>query len=150
MNWPLRLNGYGETHVDTGDGLVDAIGGHIESSCFAWQSIQDGIVISRKNGPAVAIASPDAPLYQPGGPHASDPHTRPKEAHGGVFWSINTHWDTNFPISVTDHVPFRLTLGLETGGLPKSRELLQKMVAIPIIVRTPFASPGVVAGFWPA
>lgn len=150
VNWPMKLAGMDVTHVDTGDGLVDAIDGHVPSSCLGWQSVQSGIVMSGSNGLAVSIASPDAPLFQPGGPHTKEPHQRPKDTHGGVFWSINTHWDTNFPVRVSDHVPFRLTLGFDPSGVESAGQLLQHMSALPIIVRAPYAMPGSVDRYWPS
>lgn len=148
VNWPIKFNGMETTHLDTGGGLIDAIHDQVPSSCLGWQSVQSGVVFSGESGPAVCVASPDAPLFQPGGPRSREPHLVPENPDGGVFWSINTHWDTNFPIRVTDQVPFRLTLGVAPEGLDAAEPLLNRMTALPVIVRTPYANPGRVSGFW--
>ncbi|MBY6161123.1 hypothetical protein KUV73_09575 [Mameliella alba] len=148
INWPVDFAGFTQgSRIDTGGGMVDTLTGHITSSCLRWQSAQRGVALDAVDGRAIALATPDTPLFQPGGPATRSPHKAPARPDGGVFWAINTHWDTNFPSHVHDPAPFRLTLGLCSHDT--TLDTLEAMTATPVIVRAPCASEGPVPDFWP-
>ncbi|WP_227286917.1 hypothetical protein [Boseongicola sp. H5] len=141
VHWPLRFAQPVETTlIDTGDGMIDALADHVPSSCLRWQCVQSGLGFRFGDGSGVAVAPLDTPLYQPGGPHWRNPHTAPETADGGTIWSINTHWDTNFPVRVTDQAPARFVLRrLPVADATTIGAALEQMSACPVIVRVPEA-----------
>lgn len=142
--WPL--GGLGKDSrilCDTGGGLVDCETGHVPGSCLRWQSVQSGIALARDDGSSVAVASPDAPLFQPGGPSWKDPHDPPASWEGGCFWTVNNHWDTNFPVAAFDPAPARFVLRfLPPSSGEDAADVLRGLVAAPVIVRVPRAKAG--------
>ena len=137
INWPIAAPGHdSRILLDTGDGWIDCAAGHVPSSSLGWQCMQDGLVLAEHPDLHIVIASPDAPLFQPGGARYRYPHDRLGDINGGSFWTVNNHWDTNFPIRVLDPGPFRLSMSLAEAG--RAREELRAMTTMPVIVRTPF------------
>ena len=115
--WPISVPGRDRRIlIDTGDGWIDCITGHVPSSSLGWQCMQDGLALAGDPELFLVIASPDAPLFQPDGPRYRLPHEDPGEMTGGSFWTVNTHWDTNFPVRVFDPAPFRLILSLSEAS----------------------------------
>lgn len=141
LDWVVRPGGaHQRLLVDTGGGLVDATAGHIASSCLGWQSLQKGLVFERADQSGIAIAALDTPLFQPGGPSWRRPHDAPQSDAYGSFWTINTHWDTNFPITVNDQAPARFVLRFLTEeAAARGEAALTQMTTLPVIVRVPNA-----------
>ena len=147
IDWPLRVETFSQAVMaDTGGGLVDMATGHIPTSSIRWQSVQSGIALVGEGDTALVVHSPDAPLFQPEGPWTREPHVPLTGASGGSFWSVNTHWDTNFPSHVYDPAPFRLVL--RRTPLGEAAAALRRLATPPVIVRTPCAEEGPVEGFW--
>ena len=84
----------------------------------------------------LVVASPDAPLFQPSGPRYRCPHDCLDNLNGGSFWTVNNHWDTNFPVRIFDPAPFRLLLSL-TDARHAHAELCA-MTVPHVTVRTPY------------
>ncbi|MCY3980650.1 MAG: hypothetical protein OXF51_02530 [Alphaproteobacteria bacterium] len=136
INWDVSLPGLDhEILLDTGHGWVGAAE-HVASSSLGWQSVQAGIALAENPDATLVLASPDAPLFQPNGPRYKHPHRDLGEIQGGNFWAINTHWDTNFPIKVSDAAPFRLRLCLTDRK--SSYNCLRAITDCAFVVRTPF------------
>ncbi len=136
INWDVSVHGFDHVVLlDTGDGWVEATQ-HVASSSLGWQSVQAGIALAGNPESTLIVASPDAPLFQPNGPRYRHPHRDLGEIRGGSFWSVNTHWDTNFPVRVSDAAPFRLRLCLADRA--SSYDRLRSMTDCAFVVRTPF------------
>ncbi len=137
VNWPISVPGH-DRHIllDTGGGWIDCAAGHVPSSSLGWQCMQGGLALAEDPDFYLVIASPDAPLFQPGGPRYRCPHDCLDDLKGGSFWTVNNHWDTNFPVRIFDPAPFRLILSL-TGAVHAHAEL-RAMTALHVTVRTPY------------
>ena len=137
IGWPMSVPGHdGRILLDTGDGWIDCAAGHVPSSCLGWQCMQGGLALAEHPDLHIVVASPDVPLFQPGGPRYRFPHDDPGDIHGGSFWTANNHWDTNFPVRAFNPAPFRLSMSL-TGAAQAEAEL-RAMTAPHVVVRTPF------------
>ena len=135
--WPISVPGRDRRIlIDTGDGWIDCATGHVPSSSLGWQCMQDGLALAEDPELFVVVASPDAPLFQPGGPRYRFPHDDPGEIGGGCFWAVNTHWDTNFPVRVFDPAPFRLILSLSKASHALAE--LRAMATPHVTVRAPY------------
>ena len=141
--WPVTFAGpHRRLWIDTGHGLIDALADHLPVSSTRWQAAQRGIAFEAEDGAYITIAAPDTPLFQPGGPWAKEPFVPPDSTAHGVFWSIHTHWDTNFPIRVGRQAPARFVLRyVGQGGLAAADTAMTQATVVPVIVRTPNASP---------
>jgi len=152
LSWMLGFAApFGRWFADTGGGLIDAVADHLPVSARRWQSVQSGVASIADDGAAISVAALDTPLFQPGGPWASEPFEPPGEAVTATFWSINNHWDTNFADRVHYLAPARFRLSyLATGGAKTAQRALARATAMPIIVRAPFAKSVSAEKFLPA
>ena len=137
-----RGSGEADFRFDVGDHVITPAEDQIPESCRAWYALQGFAGLETAEG-ALVVASPDAPLVQPGGihtDHATDPQDRDPVL---AFWLLNNHWDVNFAAAQGGRrlfYRFRLDFPKALDELG-ARAFAESAMTAPVIVRAYDAAP---------
>lgn len=121
---------------DVGDVVITPGEDQLPDSCRAWYALQ-GFAGLETSGGALIVASPDAPLVQPGGMH-TDHATNPQDGDPVLaFWLLNNHWDVNFAaVQGGRKLAYRFRLDFADAlDEHQARGFAESVMTPPVIVR---------------